>query len=98
MLKDIVAVKPLEGCRLHLRFEDGQEGIVDITEIVEFSGVFAPLKDPEFFARVSLNPEWGTVYWPNGADLDPDILYSKVTGEELPHFEAISRGKPSAAP
>jgi hypothetical protein len=41
MLKDIVEVKPLEGYRLHLRFEDGVEGDVDLQQFLTFDGVFA---------------------------------------------------------
>ena len=39
--------------------------------------VFDPLRDPEFFKRVFLNEETGTVEWPNGADLAPTFLYEK---------------------
>jgi hypothetical protein len=87
MLKDITAVWPLDGYRLRLRFEDGIEGGVDISEVVQFTGVFAPLKESGYFARVSVNPDWGTICWPNGADLDPDVLYALVTGEPLPQLE-----------
>ena len=83
MLKDIVKVKPLKNHRLHLEFEDGSKGEVDIRKLVKFKGVFKPLKDESFFVKVKVNPEWGTVFWPNGADLDPDVLYSMVTGEEI---------------
>lgn len=35
--------------------------------------VFEPLRaDPGLFAKVRV--EGGTVVWPNGADLDPDVL------------------------
>jgi hypothetical protein len=34
MLKYIVSVKPLEGYQLYLCFEDGTEGIVDISQII----------------------------------------------------------------
>lgn len=78
MLPDIVAAKPLELHRLHLRFDDGAEGVVDVSELVPFEGVFAPLRDPEVFARVSVDPELGTVVWPNGADLDPIVLYERI--------------------
>jgi hypothetical protein len=42
MLKDIIEVKPLENYQLYLKFEDNQEGIVDIEQFVEFEGVFNP--------------------------------------------------------
>jgi ribosomal protein S1 len=41
MLKDIVAVQPLEDYQIHLRFEDGIEGVVDVSQLIEFSGIFA---------------------------------------------------------
>ncbi len=83
MLKDIVEVRPLAGYRLHLRFEDGVEGEVDIARLIDFSGVFTPLKDRKEFARVRVDPELGTIVWPNGADLDPDVLYAEVTGRPI---------------
>jgi hypothetical protein len=75
MLKDIVFASPLEGHRLRIRYEDGVEGIIDLDAIVSFHGVFAPLKDPAYFSQVRVDSELGTVSWPNGADLDPDVLY-----------------------
>ncbi|HBL11527.1 MAG TPA: DUF2442 domain-containing protein [Cyanobacteria bacterium UBA11162] len=79
MLKDIVAVKPLDGYQLWLRFEDGVEGVVDISQVISFSGIFAPLQDLAYFAQVQIHPELGTIVWQNGADLDPDVLYSLAT-------------------
>lgn len=87
MPKDIVAVRPLDGTRLHLRFEDGAEGEVDVAALVPFDGVFAPLADRAVFAGVRVEPELGTIVWENGADLDPDVLYSTVTGAPLPGQE-----------
>lgn len=78
MLKDIVSASPLEDYRLRLRFEDGVEGIVDIGAALSFQGVFAPLRDPAYFSQVRVDPELGTVSWPNGADLDPDVLYGRL--------------------
>jgi hypothetical protein len=83
MLKDIVKVQPIDNYRLHLQFEDGVEGIVDIAGLIRFTGVFAPLKDPAYFARVRVNPDFGTICWPNDADLDPDVLYSRITGQPI---------------
>jgi hypothetical protein len=91
MLKDIIKVKPLKDFHLHLEFEDGAKGEVDIRKLVKFRGVFVALKDETFFAKVQVNPEWGTIFWPNGADLDPDVLYSMVTGEEISTATPITR-------
>lgn len=81
MLKDIVFVQPLTDHSLRLRFEDGAEGVVALSDLVAFKGVFAPLRDPEFFRLVTVNPELGTITWPNGADLDPDVLYARIIGD-----------------
>jgi hypothetical protein len=38
--------------------------------------VFEPLKrDLELFRQVRLDNELGTIVWPNGADMDPDVLH-----------------------
>lgn len=63
--------------RLHLGFDDGTAGVIDFSE-EDWSGVFAPLSDPEFFARVELDEELGTVVWPNGADIAPETLHRLV--------------------
>ena len=83
MLKDITYVQPLENHCLHLRFEDGAEGNVDVTALVKFTGVFSPLRDRKYFRQVRVNPDLGTICWPNDADLDPDVLYAIVTGQPL---------------
>ena len=85
MLKDIVAVQPKTDYQLYLKFEDGCEGIVDISQLIKFTGVFALLQNIDYFKQVKVNPEGGTIYWDNGADLDPDVLYSVVTGQQIPN-------------
>jgi hypothetical protein len=87
MLKDIVSVQPLEGFCLKVRFEDGVEGVVDVSKCVPFKGVFVPLLDRGVFTAVWVNPELGCISWPCGADLDPDVLYSLVTGQSIPCYE-----------
>lgn len=63
---------PLEGWKLRLRLSDGS--IVERTVAGLMTGpIFDPLKaDPELFSQVKV--EHGTVVWPNGADLCPDML------------------------
>jgi hypothetical protein len=84
VLKDIIEVEPLGGYRVRLRFEDGLEGELDLGRMIVFDGVFAPLRDEKEFAKVQVNRESGTIVWPNGADLDPDVLYSAVSGKPVP--------------
>lgn len=78
-MKNVIEVKPMPGYRLFLRFEDGAEGSICLTDLVPFEGVFEPLRDPAEFNRVSVNSELGSVEWPNGADLDPDVLYERLS-------------------
>ena len=84
MLLDIVAVKPLTNYHLQIEFEDKNVGIVDGATLIPFTGVFAPLEDENFFMQAKVDPETGTVCWPNGADIDPDVLYALITGKPIP--------------
>jgi hypothetical protein len=74
----------LGGYRLELLFEDRVRGTVDLTQqVVGRGGVFAPLQDPAYFAQVRVDPELGTLVWPNGADFCPDVLYEWAKGPVL---------------
>jgi hypothetical protein len=84
MLNDIVEVAHLGNHRIFLRFEDGAAGEIDLAPLLQFTGVFEPLRDPQFFALVRVNPDIGTIVWPNGADLCPDVLHHYLTGQPLP--------------
>lgn len=82
-MKDVITLEPRRGYRLWLRFQDGAEGEIDLGPLLSFEGVFAPLRDPAYFARVRVNPDLGTICWPNDADWDPLVLYSLVTGQPI---------------
>ncbi|MBK7815693.1 MAG: DUF2442 domain-containing protein [Rhodocyclaceae bacterium] len=83
-MKDVIAVRAVQDNHLELEFEDGVKGVIDIRKAIRgFDGVFAPLRNPEFFRQVRLAPELGTICWPNGADLDPDMLYALTAGQPL---------------
>jgi hypothetical protein len=90
MLQDVTYVECLADYQLSLRFEDGLEGVIDVSELVSFTGVFAPLQDPGYFAQVRVDVEIGTICWPNGADLDPDVLYAAITGEPIDLAEPVA--------
>ena len=75
MSRKVVHVRVLRSHRLEVTFDDGVEGEVDLKEYVPFDGVFEPLKDREFLAKVRVNRRFGTPCWPNGADLAPEHLY-----------------------
>jgi hypothetical protein len=94
MLQDVVAAKALGDYRLYLRFEDGVEGTLDLAPHLSFRGVFGPLRDPAYFGQVRVDRELGTVVWPNGADLDPDVLYGRITGMPVMLEPALRRPAP----
>jgi len=89
MFPRVTNVKYLHDYMLELTFSDGSSGRVDWRERLEKAnpaGVFSPLRDRTYFARVELWAEAGTIRWPNGADICPDVLYSEATGTPLPDF------------
>jgi hypothetical protein len=78
MIQELVMVEVTGSHKLRLKFADGVEGELDVSKLVPFDGVFAPLRDPVEFAKAKLDDTLGTVVWPSGADLDPIVLYWQV--------------------
>lgn len=69
--------------RLRLSFDDGTVGEVDFGDRA-WRGVFEPLSDPGYFAQVAIDPDGGTICWPNGVDMAPEPLYAAARLSPLP--------------
>lgn len=70
----VVDVEHLGDYRLRLTFSDNLARELDFEGTLE-GEVFEPLKDRALFAQVSVDTVAGTIQWPNGVDLDPDVLH-----------------------
>lgn len=77
----VTAVDALDQFRLHVRFVDGTEGIVDLAALIESpnAGVLSSLADPFVFAKVDVH--LGAVSWPGGIDLAPDAMHADIHGQ-----------------
>jgi hypothetical protein len=81
---DVIDAVPLPSRRLALKFADGLEATIELDRIVKsYAGIFEPLLDGGFFRQVEVSADLGTVVWPNGADLCPDVLYSHASGRPI---------------
>ncbi len=78
----IIEVKPLENYKVWLKFADGKEGTVDLSELAG-KGVFSAWEDPTIFQAVFIDSETRTIAWPGGIDLCPVSLYAEVSGEDI---------------
>lgn len=74
MLHTIKKVEHLEGYKLKLHFNDRSIRIVDLESMLKHAkNMFIPLQDLDYFKTVACDGT--TIYWPNGVDLCPDVLY-----------------------
>ena len=70
----IKSVDPLHGFVVRLEFTDGATKEVDLEPALRGPVFESVRNDREFFCAVRVDPDSGTIVWPNGADLDPDVL------------------------
>ncbi len=66
---DIVALYTLR-----ITFDDGSTQVINFEPVLH-GELFGPLRDPQLFNQVRLDPEVATLIWPNGADFDPYTLH-----------------------
>lgn len=78
MLYDVVAAEARGEFKIWVRFEDGLEGEVDLSDLAG-KGVFSRWTEhPGEFSQVEVDEESGTVVWPGGLDVAPDRLYTDI--------------------
>ena len=73
-IPEVISVETRLPYTLRVTFRDGTVRETTLKS-EEMTGVFEPMKDPEYFVRAFVDPETRTVAWPNGVDLDPCVLY-----------------------
>ena len=79
MIPKPVEVKPLTDFRIWLRYQDGTEGTIDLSDVAG-RGVFAAWNDPAFFRSVRLGSH-GAIEWGANIDICPDAMYLRLTGK-----------------
>ncbi len=76
---EIKEAHPLENYRLHLRFEDGTEGTLDLSHLAG-EGVFAFWNDYNNFKKVYIDEVSGAIAWNEDIDIDPLAAYLEIRG------------------
>jgi hypothetical protein len=70
----LTAAEQLGEARFAVTFSNGRSGTADLTPLLK-GPMFNTLLDPERLRCFELDPELGTITWPNGADLAPEAIY-----------------------
>ena len=86
MFEAAVAVRVIRPYVIEVTFDDGVQRQIDIEPFM-WGEVFAPLRDEALFAQVAVDPTFGSVYWPTGADLAPEFLYYGEDGPPPGYYE-----------
>jgi hypothetical protein len=73
----IIACEARPNYVLWVRFDDGIEGEVDLSNLVG-QGVFKAWESPSFWKSVKIDPESETVAWGEEIDLDPYVLKQEI--------------------
>ncbi len=83
-LIDVTDVNPMENRKLQLTFADGLQAVINMDEVIRsYTGIFTQLQEDAYFRQVRVSSDMGTIYWPNGADVCPDVLYSFASGSPI---------------
>ena len=72
MYLSVKNVKPIDGYKLQIKFENGEEKIFDLSPYLHI-GKFAELKNISLFNSVAV--KFDTIEWANHLDIDPEFLY-----------------------
>jgi len=76
-LHEIIEVKLVKGYTVEIVFDDLKRGVINLRKYLG-KGIFKSLVDIKKFNQFRVDAELGTICWPNGADIAPEVLYADV--------------------
>ncbi len=77
MFLHITDAKYLNGFKIEVSFNNGRQGVADLSDALE-GKMFEALKDTAKFSSFFIDKELETIVWPNGADLAPEYVFFKA--------------------
>ena len=77
----IASVRPLRGLHVELTFTDGVVASIDLEPYLRGPVFHVIREQADVFRAVRVDEQLGTIVWPNGADLDPDVLYDRARSQ-----------------
>lgn len=82
MIITIQTANYLDNYRLHLTFNTGESGTVDLQDLIFKYNAAASLRNIANFKDFKLD-EWSTVTWNCGFDVSPETLYERAIGKQI---------------
>ena len=84
VIYSVSRVETLRGYRLWVEFEDGTQGEADVSDLAEESHRVGDLWANREYFNTAHVPDYGGVAWKGQlVDINPNVLYMKVTGKAL---------------
>ena len=80
----VVSVKPLDGFKLFLAYNDGVEGMVDLSHL-KGKGVFSWWEKDNNFSKVFID-KGGAIVWNDELDIDSLSCYLKLTNQTFEQY------------
>ena len=74
MILHLKRIRVVDGYIVDVAFNDGTQKRIDMKPLL-WGPVFEPMRDPSYFAKVSIDEEMGVPVWPDGEDCAPEALY-----------------------
>jgi len=81
MILHVTEAKYLEDYKVKVSFNNGKEGIADLSCILK-GKVFEPLKNKVNFSNLCVDKELDTIVWSNGIDLAPEFIFFQAFKNE----------------
>ena len=73
----VTGVRVLARYLLELTFDTGEVKVIDLEPHLWGEGLTPMVEDYDVFCQVRVDPDAGTIVWPNGGDLSPRMLYAE---------------------